>query len=236
MVRILVFGFLVLVGTSSWGQEHQRVAAASPRTHQFEVGVDCSFCPFGYGLWEGTLGPRAGYEFQKTWAVAAALSHSWRSDPDLRTVVGTWGSGTLGASWSGGPSDQRWRLGAEAAFPIDPEVGPAGRSLSVDFGAHWVRDPVIQGFSVGVNFPNQPETYSGQATWFFQEVVNDSLTWSLVLSPRCTWFEGLPLWSLTVSWKVGWYDGPSSLASGISTGSGAPWTWATSGSRSWELP
>jgi hypothetical protein len=236
MERFAFVVLFVLASGACSAQEHQRVAATAPAVHRWEAGVDTNLSPYGDAYWEYSLAPRLGYEFTRTWSLSGALPVAWRSDPDRRKVLWALGPASLGLGWSSSGSDFRWRLDGGAELPWEPVPGTSTWVATLDTGAQWVRDPVILGFSVGLAWAERESLPGLHGSGFFQEVVNDNLTWSLVLAPRWTWYEGLAFWSVGVSWKIGWYEGPLSLASGISTGTGAPWSWSTSAGRSWDFP
>ena len=207
--------------------------AAPPPVQQWEAGVAGALTPLGYGWWSASVSPHVAYTWGSSWSFSWTQPYSWLSDPTSRELRGERGSSALDLGWAIGGPDLRWRLNLGGDLPNSE--GSEGGRWRGEAGLSVVRDPVVLGASLGVTVPDKAEYLQGSASLFFQEVSNDHLAWSLVFSPQWTWVEQILFWSVSIAWRVGWYEGPYSVSSGVSSGSGLPWSWSMSATRSWDL-
>lgn len=214
-MRVVVFlGLFLLWGSGAWAEEHQRIASTVEVPHRWDIDADASVTPLGLSGWELDWAARVGYEWEKTWSLGLSLPGNLKD----------WGDLALDVGWSGGGTDLRWNW----------EGGLEAGGGSSSIGLQLVQDPVILGLSAGLSWAIGTDQIGGHGSLSFQEVLNDTTTWSLTLAPRMFWVESFPVWTLNVVWTVGWYQGPASFSTGVAAGSLAPWSLSTSAGWSWE--
>lgn len=210
----LFIGLLSTLGSGVSAEEHQRIANTAEVQHRWDIGLDASVTPLGLSGWDLGWTVQAGYQWEQIWSLGLSVP----GNPQA------WGYPAVDFGWSGGGPDLRWNW----------EGGLEREGGTTAVGLQIVQDPVILGLSVGLSWAAGTPGLGGFGSLSFLEVLNDTATWSLVLSPRMFWVESFPVWTLNVVWSVGWYQGPLSLSTGVASGSLAPWSWSGSAGWQWE--
>lgn len=215
--------------------EHERVGVPPKVSHEWETRVGFVFLPRGPSGWDASLAPEVSYEYARTWDLALSVPYHWTAQPDSR-IEARWGDPSLGLHWNGS-GEPRWRSGVLVSGPPLWEVRPDTWSFSWDCSASLARDPALLGISTSVSLPLSfyalpLPRWSWALGLSFQEVVNDSMVWGLALTPRAEVGKRVE-WSYSIDWTVGWFEVPHNLSTGVSSGTGAPWSWTASGGRTW---
>ena len=215
--------------------EHQRVGMEAEAPQRCELGLGVGLTPWSPSDWDLSFSPRLSLEFARAWGVSVSVPYRWVNQPDKRAVFGHWDQASAGLSWTG-TGEPRWKTGVTWSGTPWWQPKPEPWTLAGEVGFSLVRDPVI--WAATTYLASIPD-WSGGLGLSFQEVVNDAWVWSLSVSPHWSFPQRVPPserishWGVSIVWSWGWYEAPWSLSTAITSGSGTPWGFNASGSRTW---